>query len=141
MLNAIPTVILLLLLYWYLKAMLFGPLDRVLKQREELTEGARKSADESLAAAERKHREFEKKLNDAKAEVYRAQEEMRRQWLEDQAGQVDLARKRSEHAIHEARLQIEAEAGAARENLAATTATLADEIATTILARKSGGGK
>jgi F-type H+-transporting ATPase subunit b len=141
MLNAIPTAILLLLLNWYFKVMLFGPLDRVLKQREDLTEGARKSADESLAAAERKHREFEKKLNDAKAEVYRAQEEMRRKWLEDQAEHVDLARKGSEQTVHEARQQIEAEASAARGNLAATTATLADEIATTILARKSGGGR
>jgi F-type H+-transporting ATPase subunit b len=141
MLKAIPTVILLLLLYWYFKAMLFGPLDKVLKQREELTEGARKSADASLAAAERKHQEFEKKLNEARAEVYRAQEETRRKWLEDQAAQVDLARNRSEQAVHDAKQQIEAEAAAAREILVATTATLADEIATTILARKSGGGK
>lgn len=133
MLKAIPTICLLLLLHWYFKAMLFGPLEKVLKQRDELTEGARKSAEASLAAAESKHQEYEKKLNEARAEVYRAQEETRRKWLEDQAAQVDEARKRSEQIVHGAKQQIEAEAASARENLAATTAALADEIATTIL--------
>ena len=139
MLKAIPTVILLLLLYWYFRAMLFGPLEKVLKQRDELTEGARKSAEASLAAAEQKSREFEKKLNEARAEVYREQEETRRKWLEDQAAQVDATRKASEQAVHAAKQQIEAEAAAARDTLAATTAALADEIATTILGRKAGG--
>jgi F-type H+-transporting ATPase subunit b len=139
MLKAIPTVILLLLLYWYFRAMLFGPLEKVLKQREELTEGARKSAETSLAAAEQKSLEFEKKLNAARAEVYRDQEETRRKWLEDQTAQVEQARKASEQAVHQAKQQIEAEAAAARESLAATTATLADEIAATILGRKAGG--
>jgi F-type H+-transporting ATPase subunit b len=139
MLKAIPTVCLLLILHWYFKAMLFGPLEKVLKQRDELTEGARKSAEQSLAAAERKQQEYEKKFNEARAEVYRAQEETRRKWLEDQAAHVEEARQRSAQIIHEAKQQIEAEAAAARVSLTATTATLADEIATSILSRKRGG--
>ena len=39
LLKSIPTVVLLLFLYFYLKSMLFGPLTRVLKQRDELTAG------------------------------------------------------------------------------------------------------
>jgi len=139
MLKAIPTICLLLILHWYFKAMLFGPLDKVLKQRDELTEGARKSAEQSLAAAERKQQEYEKKFNEARAELYRAQEETRRKWLEDQAAQVDSARQRSAQILHEAKQQIEGEAATARENLTATTAALADEIANSILTRKSGG--
>ncbi|HLX44630.1 MAG TPA: ATP synthase F0 subunit B [Bryobacteraceae bacterium] len=138
MLKAIPTICLLLILHWYFKAMLFGPLDKVLKQRDELTEGARKSAEQSLAAAERKQQEYEKKFNEARAELYRAQEETRRKWLEDQAAQVDAARQRSAQILHEAKQQIESEAATARESLTATTAGLADEIANSILARKSG---
>src|SRR5271154_2922822 len=102
MLKAIPTAILLLLLNWYFRVMLFGPLEKVLKQREDLTEGARKSAEESLVAAERKSQEFETKLNQAKAQVYHEQEETRRKWLEDQASQFDQARKRAEQTVHEA---------------------------------------
>ena len=89
--NAIPTVCLLILLHFYLKAMLFRPLEKVLKQREDLTEGARKVAEQSLAAAERKEQAYQEKLREARAEVYRAQEETRRRWLEDQAAQIGRA--------------------------------------------------
>ena len=54
LLKAIPTVILLLILHAYLRAVLFTPLEKMLRQRGELTEGARKAADQSLAAAEAK---------------------------------------------------------------------------------------
>ena len=139
MLKAIPTICFLLILHWYFKAMLFGPLDKVLKQRDELTDGARKSAAQSLATAEQKQKEYEQKFNEARAELYRAQEETRRKWLEEQASQVEAARQRSAQIVHEARQQIEVEATSARESLAGTTAQLADEIASSILARKHGG--
>lgn len=133
--KAIPTVCLVILLYFYLKAMLFGPLDRVLKQRDDLTEGARRAAGQSLAAAERKQQEYEAKLREARAEVYRAQEETRRGWLEDQAAQIAEARRRSEVSVRAAKEQIALESAAARQNLDATSVQLADEIATAILAR------
>jgi F-type H+-transporting ATPase subunit b len=137
LLQAIPTVILLLILHFYLKAMLFRPLDKVLKQRDELTEGARKAATQSLAAADSKQQEYEAKFRDARADVYRAQEEMRRQWLEDQAAQIAEARQRSEASVRSAREQIAGDAAAAKLNLEATSAVLADEIAAAVLARKT----
>src|SRR5882672_2375486 len=89
--KAIPTVCLLILLHFYLKAMLFKPLEKVLKQREELTEGAKRAAEQSLAGAERKEQEYQDRLREARAEVCRAQEETRKKWLEDQAAQVAQA--------------------------------------------------
>jgi F-type H+-transporting ATPase subunit b len=80
LLKAIPTVILLIILHFYLKAMLFGPLDRIMQRRRELTEGARKIAEDSLAAAARKADEYEAKLRDARAVVYKQQEEIRKRW-------------------------------------------------------------
>jgi F-type H+-transporting ATPase subunit b len=137
LLKAIPTVCLLLLLHFYFKAMLFGPLEKVLKQREELTEGARRGADQSLAAADRKQQDYEAKFREARAEVYRAQEETRRRWLEDQAKQIADARQRSDLSVRAAKEQIAAEAAAARQGLADTSATLADQIATAILVRRA----
>src|SRR5882724_8900967 len=116
-LKAIPTVCLLVLVYFYLKAMLFKPLEKVLKQREELTEGARRVAAQSLTSAERKEQEYQEKLQAARAEVYRAQEETRRKWLEDQAAQVAQARERAEAMVRTAREQIAVEMKAARESL------------------------
>src|SRR5215475_4677341 len=87
LLKAIPTVVILIFLHFYLKFMLFKPLAKVLKERDALTAGARKAAEQSLAAAERKAQEYEAKFRDARAEVYKQQEETRKVWLQDQAAQ------------------------------------------------------
>jgi F-type H+-transporting ATPase subunit b len=136
LLKAIPTVCLLLLLHFYFKGMLFGPLEKILKQRDELTAGARKAAEKSLAAAEHKQQEYEAKFREARAEVYRAQEDARRQLLDDQAAQIAEARERSETLVRAAKQQINAEAAAARQGLLDSSAILADQIATAILARR-----
>jgi len=136
--NAIPTIAFFIFLYYYFKFMLFGPLEKVLKQREELTEGARKAAQASLAAADRKQQDYEAKFNEARAEVYRSQEEMRRKWLEDQASAVEAARGEANARVHAAREQIAADASGARQNLSSTAESLADEIAGVILERKAG---
>jgi F-type H+-transporting ATPase subunit b len=136
LLKAIPTSLLLIILYFYLKAMLFGPLQKVLKQREELTAGARKAADESLAAAERKAQDYEAKFRDARAEVYKEQEETRRIWMEDQAKQIAAGQARTGAMVAAARKQLSDETAAAKQSLVETSAALADRIATMILARR-----
>jgi F-type H+-transporting ATPase subunit b len=138
LLKAIPTIFLLLLLHFYFKAMLFGPLEKVLRQRDELTEGARKAADQSLAAAERKAQEYEAKLREARAEVYRQQEETRRKWLEDQSAQIAEAHARMAAAVRQAKEQISSEAAAAQQVLLESSSALADQIATAVLARRAG---
>ena len=135
LLKAIPTVIIVLLLHWYLKAMLFKPLGKVLQQREEATVGARKRAADSLAAAEKKAVEFDQALHDARTELYREQEVQRNRWLEDQAAQVKEARKRANEAIQSASARIEGEAASARSNLVETSAALAEQITQTVLGR------
>jgi F-type H+-transporting ATPase subunit b len=137
LLKAIPTVILLIILHFYLKAMLFGPLDRVMQKRRELTEGARKTAEESLAAASRKADEYEAKLRDARGAVYKQQEEIRKRWLDEQAQQVADARARSESTVKAAREAIAQDAEAARKSLQETSTAVADQIVATVLGRRS----
>jgi F-type H+-transporting ATPase subunit b len=137
LLKSIFTVCALVVLHFYLKVMLFAPLEKTLKQRDALTGGARKDAEASLANADRKQQEYEAKFRDARAEVYRAQEETRRGWLEDQTAQIAEARQRSEVSVRSAKEQITADATAARQSLGETSATLADQIATTVLARRA----
>jgi len=137
LLKAIPTVILLIVLHFYLKAMLFGPLDRMLKQRRALTEGAREVAENSLAAATRKAEEYEAKLRDARAAVYKQQEEIRKRWLEEQAQQVAEARDRSESAVKAAREALALDADAARKSLQETSKVMADQIVATVLGRRA----
>jgi F-type H+-transporting ATPase subunit b len=137
LLKSIPTIVLLLFLYFYLKLMLFGPLTRVLKQREELTSGTRHAAQKSLKDAERKVAEYEAKMREARAEVYREQEETRKQWLADQTSQVEGARERTGQTVQQAKEQMTAEITAARQNLAESAGALADQIANAVLARRA----
>jgi F-type H+-transporting ATPase subunit b len=141
MLKAIPTIIILILLFWYFRAMLFQPLGRVLKQREELTEGARRAAEKSLKLAESKQQEYEKKFAEARADVYKFQEETRKKWLDEHAAHIADAKAKSEATVREAKDQIAKEAAAARVNLTEASASLAAEIADTILNRRAGGAK
>jgi F-type H+-transporting ATPase subunit b len=136
LLKAIPSALLLIIVHFYLKGMLFRPLQKTLKRREELTAGARKAADESLAAAERKAQDYETKFRDVRAEVYRQQEETRKGWLEDQSKQVAAAHARSTEAMAGADKRLAGETAAAKQNLVETSAALADRIANTVLARR-----
>ena len=137
LLKAIPTVIFLIILHFYLKAVLFGPLDRMLKQRRELTEGARKVAEDSLAAATRKAEEYEAKLRDARAVVYKQQEEIRKRWLEEQAQQVADARASSESAVKAAREALALDADVARKSLQESSKAVADQIVATVLGKRT----
>lgn len=135
--KAVPTVLLLIVLHFYLKAMLFKPLAKMLRERDALTKGARQTAEESLAAAERKTAEYEAKLQAARGEVYREQEEIRRKWLAEQAEQIERGRERTAAAVRDAKFQIAREAAAARTSLLETSGMLADQIASTILNRRA----
>ena len=88
-----------------------------MQKRRELTEGARKIAEDSLAAATRKADEYEAKLRDARAVVYKQQEEIRKRWLDEQAQQVAEARTRSESTVKAAREAIALDVAAARKTL------------------------
>lgn len=139
--KAIPTIIILILVFWYFRAMLFAPLARILKQRDELTAGARRAAEKSLALAEEKQREYERKFADARGDVYKLQEETRRKWLEEQTAQIADARKRSEETVRGAKETIAAEAASARGNLTEVSAGLAQEIVAAILERRAGSAE
>jgi F-type H+-transporting ATPase subunit b len=138
LLKSIPTICLLLLLYFYLKAMLFGPLNKILKERDALTAGTRRAADKSLQDAERRVQEYEAKMREARAEVYREQEVTRAQWLADQAAQMTGARERTGAAAGKAKEQMAAETAAARQSLIESSGAMADQIATAVLARRAG---
>jgi F0F1-type ATP synthase membrane subunit b/b' len=76
-------------------------------------------------------------MRDARADVYREQEETRKNWLADQASQVDSARERSGGTVQQAKEQMAVEITAARESLTASAGALADEIASAMLARRA----
>lgn len=134
LLKAIPTVIILVLLHNFLKLVLFGPVEKMLKERDSLTHGARKAAEQSLANAERKTAEYEAQFRDAKSVVYKEQEETRKKWLTDQAEHLVKAKADADAKLVTARKEIVADVAAAKAELAQNAQTLADQIATSLLA-------
>jgi F-type H+-transporting ATPase subunit b len=137
LLKAIPTLILLLIVHLYLKRMFFGPMRDVLAKRREATEGAMKSAEMLLAKASEKAEAIEVSLRKAREQIYQEQEEARRRWIAEQTAQAEEARRSSRDLIHQAKQQLDAETAAAKRDLTATTAALADQIAQSLLEGKA----
>ncbi len=137
LLQAVPTICLLLIVHFYLKWMFFGPLGEVMEKRREATEGARESAAAMLKKADEKAAELEAALRKAKGEIYQEAEETRRRWIGEQATKLEEARHQSRELIHQAKQELDTEAAAAKGTLAATAESLAEEIAGVLLRRKA----
>ena len=137
LLRAVPTFLLVILLHFYLKIVFFKPLEKVLHQRYEATEGARKLAEQSLEQAAAKTASYEAQLRAAKAEMYQAQEQLHKQLQEREAAAVAEARARAEAAIKLAKQQLAADVDAAKTTIATDSESLANQIAETILRRNA----
>jgi F0F1-type ATP synthase membrane subunit b/b' len=137
LLRAVPTVLLVILLHFYLKSVFFKPLAKVLDQRYAATEGARKLAERSLQQAAEKTAHYESELRAAKAAMYQAQEQLHKQLQEREAAAVAEARKNAEAAVALAQAQLAADVEAAKTSLAADSDSLANQIAETILRRNA----
>ena len=133
LLRAVPTFILVVLLHLYLKFIFFKPLERVLRQRYDATEGARKLAEESIARASQKAAEYEAALRAARADTYKEMEQLQRKLHDDRAAGVKEARAQADAAIAHAKAALSAEVEALKKNLGAESDTLADRIASKIL--------
>jgi F-type H+-transporting ATPase subunit b len=135
--KAIPTFLLVIFLSYYLKFVFFRPLEKVLRQRYDATEGARKLAEETLQRAEARMAEYEAALRAARVEVYGEQERLHKRLQDEAAGHIAEARRCTEAAIEEVRHQIAHEADAARASLERESDALADQIADAILRRSA----
>ncbi len=133
LLGAVPTVVLLLLLYAIYQNLVRKPLNRVLEQRRERTEGAILKARADVAAAEARTQEYEQKLREARLAIFKAQEARRQQAQQLRAQALAEARSRAQEQIREAKAAIEQDMAAARTGLQAEVDRLAAEIISTIL--------
>jgi len=137
LLKAIPTFLLVIFLHLYLKTMFFKPLEKVLKQRYEATEGARKLAEQSLDRASAKTAEYEAAIRAARAEAYQAQERLHKELHEREAAELAAARGQAEAAIREAKELLAKDVAVARASLAQDSDALAGQIADSLLRRSA----
>ena len=133
LLGAVPTIVLLLLLYGLYHVLLHKPLQRVLAERHLRTEGAVQKARVDIAAAEAKTAEYEQKLRDARIAIFKAQEERRKAADKARAAAVADARGKAEARVAEAKRGIQAESESAQVGLRAEADRLANEIVAALL--------
>lgn len=137
LLNGLPTFFLILLLNFYLKAVFFKPLEATLAKRYAMTDGARKAAITALAAADARIAEHQSALRAARAELYKEQETLNREFEERQTTSLKAAHAESENGVRFAKIEINAEVETATRELAGQSDALAEEIATSILRGKA----
>jgi F-type H+-transporting ATPase subunit b len=140
LLGAVPTVILLALLYALYTAIVHKPLQRVLEERRSKTEGAVEKSRADIAAAEARTAEYEQRLREARATVFRAQEARRQAALQARAAAVAEARTRGQAQVQAAKKDIEKDREAAQTGLQTEAAALAREIVRRVL-EPAGAGR
>lgn len=136
LLEAVPTLIIVLLLHFYLKKVYFQPMEKVLAARFSATEGARKLAEESLERASAMAIEYDAALRAARNELYKEQEEFRQALNQEHEQALKDARERASQMVKKASLQLEAELAASKEALKRDAGALSDRIVETILSRR-----
>ena len=77
LLGSVPTIILLVLLDALYTTIVHKPLRRVLDERRSKTQGAVEKSRADIAAAEARTSEYEQRLREARATLFRAQEARR----------------------------------------------------------------
>jgi len=123
----------LLLIYAIYQNLVRKPLERVLAQRRERTEGAVAKARADVASAESRTQEYEQKLRDAKTAVFKAQDARRQQAQQLRTQALAEVRQSAQEEIRQARVGIEEDMAAARAGLQAEAQQLASDIMRTIL--------
>ncbi|MGC2450324.1 MAG: ATP synthase F0 subunit B [Candidatus Sulfotelmatobacter sp.] len=140
LLGSVPTVILLALLYALYTVIVHKPLKRVLEERHSKTEGAVEKSKADIAAADARTSEYEQKLREARAAVFRAQEAKRQAALQARTNAVSEARNKAQAQVQAAKADIERDRGVAEKGLQAETAALAQEIVRRVL-QPAGAGR
>jgi len=123
----------LLLLYAIYQNLVRKPLERILAQRRDRTEGAMQKARADISAAEARTQEYEQKLREARLAIFKAQEARRQQAQQARMQALDEARKRAQEEIRAARAAVEADMAQARAGLETEADRLASEIIRTVL--------
>ncbi|MGA2376525.1 MAG: ATP synthase F0 subunit B [Candidatus Sulfotelmatobacter sp.] len=133
LLGSIPTVILLALLYALYATIVHKPLRRVLEERRSKTEGAVEKSRADIAAAEARTSEYEQRLREARATVFRAQEARRKAALDARTASLNEARTKAQAQVQAAKADIQKDREAAQSGLQKEVQALAAEIMRRVL--------
>src|ERR1700744_341016 len=132
-LQAVPTVLIVLIFYAILRTLFFGPLMKVMDERETRTTGARKAAEAAQTAAANKVKQYQDALKQARAKVYAEQEDARKKLLNDRAESLKQARGKAAGHVASAKERISREFETAKQDIESSVSQLAAETAQRVI--------
>ena len=133
LISAIPTIFGLLIVWASYLFLVHRKLQQVLERRHALTEGAIEQARKEIAAAEARTAEYEQRVREARAQIYKAQQARRQQVLEQRNTALAEARRQAGEMVKSSRAVLEKDITAAKIVLEQQAAVLADQVIATVL--------
>lgn len=132
-LDAVPTIVLFLFFYVFIRWAFFLPLQKTMAERSARIEGAR--AEAAAVEAEAKHEldTYHDALRRARAEIYSQQEAARQQALDSRAKLLKAMHARAEDEVARAKQHIAEDYAAALAQVESETAALAQQVVRAIL--------
>ena len=141
LISSIPTIISLLVVWTGYRFIVHGKLVQVLEQRHALTQGAVQRAQEEIARAEARTAEYEQKVREARAEIYKTQQANRQRIMDTRNAALAEARKQAGDKVKEARASVAAAVEQSKAALRQQADALADQVIESVLKPASAGGR
>jgi F-type H+-transporting ATPase subunit b len=133
LLGAVPTVVLLALLYAVYVAIVHKPLGQVLAERRRKTVGAIEKSRADIAVAEARTSEYEDRLREARAAIFRTQDARRKAALDARHAALHQAREKAQVEVRSAKVDIDKDRESAQSALRGEALALAKEIVRRVL--------
>jgi F-type H+-transporting ATPase subunit b len=128
LLGAVPTTILLAILYFLYTVLVHKPLTAVLAERRARTEGALEKARADIAAADARTADYEQRLREARVKIFKNLEGRRQQASQLRADAAAQARARAQEQVKAARAALDQDKQQAMAKLQLDAERLVGEI-------------
>jgi len=135
--GALPSAILLILLFLYLRIVLFKPLEKILADRHSKMGGREQRAAEILRTAEQKMQQYSTSLQTARTEIYASQDALRQRLETERDAAITSASGQAKAQLASVKQELEGEMAVARAEVASEAAQLAESITAKLMV----GGK
>jgi F0F1-type ATP synthase membrane subunit b/b' len=133
LLEAVPTIVIVLLFYVFLRWAFFQPIQKAMAERSARIEGARAEAAAVESAARQELDSYHEALRRARAEIYAEAEGTRQIALDNRSKLLKAMHARAQEEVAAAKKRIAAELASARAEVERQTPALASDIARAIL--------
>ena len=141
LLRSLPTAGLFILLVLAYEFLMQKPLTATLAERRARTEGAVEEANKAIARAESRAAEYAENLRQARTAIYKAREQRIQKWIAERDAALDDSRQAAGSRVRQAKSELEAEAGIARQAIQGSVAELANQVVRAVLPAAAGGSR